>query len=231
MNGIEKITGRIEADVNREIEEINTQAQAQAQAILDQYEAQAKAESEEILARGRQAAAERLERLGSVAKLEARKRTLAVKQDLVGQSFHMALERLLALPDEEYVELLAQLAAKAAQSGREQILLSKKDRARFGKQVVTRANEILARAAAPELPRELTESKAGAFLDKVVVGASALLAGTGMLTLSEETRPIRGGVILEENRVEINCSLESLVRFQREPMEIQVAQLLFGVQE
>ena len=136
MNGIEKITGQIEADVQREIDDLTAQAQAQAAEI-------------------------------------------------------------------------------------------QKDRARFGKQVVTLANDILARKVAPKLPEELTGSKAGAILDKVVAGASAVLAGTGMLTLAEESRPMAGGLILRDNNVETNCSFEVLIHLQRDALAAEVAKTLF----
>ena len=116
---------------------------------------------------------------------------------------------------------------KAAQSGKEQVIFSRKDRSRVGKAVVTRANEMLAKQVAPKLPDELTDTKAGAILDRVVTGASAILAGTGMLTLAEETRPIRGGVILSDGDVEVNCTFETLVRLQREAMSGEVAKALF----
>ena len=177
MNGIEKITGQIEADVQREIDDLTAQAQAQAAEILADYEARARAEAEATLKRGALAAAQREERLGDMARLEARKLTLGTKQEMVERAFQRALEKLTSLPDAEYVSLLANLAAAGSRSGHEAVIFSQKDRARFGKQVVTLANDILARKVAPKLPEELTGSKAGAILDKVVAGASAESAG------------------------------------------------------
>ena len=58
MNGIEKITGQIEADVQREIDDLTAQAQAQAAEILADYEARARAEAEATLKRGALAAAQ-----------------------------------------------------------------------------------------------------------------------------------------------------------------------------
>ncbi|MBE5708392.1 MAG: hypothetical protein EGR51_00630, partial [Oscillibacter sp.] len=107
------------------------------------------------------------------------------------------------------------------------VIFSQKDRSRFGKAVVTRANEILARQVAPKLPDELTETKAGAVLDKVVTGASAVLAGTGMLTMAEETRPMAGGLILRDDKVETNCSFEVLIHLQKEDLAAEVARALF----
>lgn len=228
MNGIEKITGRIDADVQREIDQITADAQAKAAAILAGYDTQAKQAADATLKKGTVSAAQREERLGSVAQLEARKLVLGAKQEMVERAFQLALEKLTGLPDGEYISLLANLAAQASRTGHEQVVLSQKDRARFGKQAVTMANDILARKVAPKLPGELTDSKAGALLDKVVTGASAVLAGTGMLTLAEDTRPMAGGLILRDNSVETNCSFEVLIHLQREAMAAEVARTLFG---
>ena len=227
MDGIEKITGRIAADTEAEIASIQAEARRQADEITARYEAQAKREAEEIAARGRRSAEERQARLASVAQLDARKLELAAKQEMVGKAFDKALADLAALPDEQYVALLADLAVKASRTGREQVIFSQKDRSRFGKAVVTRANEILARRVAPKLPDELTETKAGAVLDKVVTGASAVLAGTGMLTMAEETRPMAGGLILRDDKVETNCSFEVLIHLQKEDLAAEVARALF----
>lgn len=228
MNGIEKITERIAADAQAEADQVLAQARAQADAIAADFDRKAEKEAQDILARGEKNAAERAERLESVARLEGRKQLLAAKQEMLAQAFDKALENMLAMPEEDYVNLLADLCAKAAVTGREAVMFSKKDRAKVGKQVVTKANEILARQVAPKLPDELTSSTAGAILDKVVTAGSALLAGTGMLTLAEETRPIRGGFILAADGVEVNCAFETLVRLSRSELEREVADLLFA---
>ena len=227
MDGIEKITGRIEADAQKEIDTLLAGANSRAEEIRAAAQAQAKRESEEARVRWEKAAAEREKRLESMAEMESRKLVLAAKQEVLDEAFTMALEKLCTLPDEEYIELLAALAVKAARTGREKVIFSRKDRNRVGKAVVTRANDALARKVAPRLPGDLTDTKAGAILDKVVTGASAILAGTGMLTLAEETRPIKGGIILSDGDVETNCTFETLVRLQRENISGEVAKVLF----
>ena len=227
MNGIERITEKIEQDTQQEIDALLNEARAQAAEITAKYEAQARAESDDILARGERAAAQREERLASVAQLECRKAELAAKQEVIEEAFSLALKKLLALPEDRYVDLLADLAARAAKTGRETLIFSADDRRRVGKAVVAAANEKLARAAAPELPGELTDSRVGAILDKVVSGASALMKGTGMLTLSEETRPMNGGFILSDGAVEVNCTFDTLIRLQRGALAGQLAKVLF----
>ena len=194
MNGIEKITQRIGQDAQGEIDQILSAAQAQAAEITARYADQAKKEAGDVVARGERSAAEREERLASMAQMEAKKLTLAAKQEMVGKAFDLALEKLCALPDEEYITLLAGLVAKAAVTGREQLIFSQKDRTRVGKQVVAAANEKLA---------------------------------DGHLTLSEKTRAIRGGFILSDGDVEVNCAFETLVRLQRGEISGEVSRALF----
>ena len=140
MDGIEKITGRIAEDAQREIDALLADARAQADEIAARFDAQARRESEEILERGRRNADERVERLASVAQMEARKLELAAKQEVLAKAYDTALEQLLALPEGEYAELLASLAAKAAATGTEEIILNAKDRAAIGAKVVELAN-------------------------------------------------------------------------------------------
>ena len=205
MNGIEKITGQIDADVQKEIDAALDQARAQAQEIEDRYASQAQTQAEAIRRKGEQDAALRQERLVDVAKLEAPKTILAAKQELVGQAFDLALKKLLELPDQEYISLLAKLAVSASRTGREQVILSQKDRSRYGKQAVTMANDMLAKKAGPRAAQT-----------------------DGMLTLAEESRPMAGGLILRDGKVETNCSFEVLIHLQRDSLSAEVARALFA---
>ena len=205
MNGIEKITGQIDADVQKEIDAALDQARAQAREIEARYDSQAQTQAEAIRRKGEQDAALRQERLVDVARLEARKTILAAKQDMVGQAFDLALKKLLELPDQEYIALLAKLAVAASRTGHEQVIFSQKDRSRYGKQAVTMANDMLAKKAGPRADES-----------------------AGRLTLAEESRPMAGGLILRDGRVETNCSFEALIRLQQGALSAEVARALFA---
>ena len=226
MEGIEKITAKIAQDAQAEISRLMAEADEKVGAIQAEARAQAQREAAEIEARGRSAAGERLERLSSASQMERRKLELAAKQEVLGEAFALALEKLCTLPEKEYISLLAKLALEASSSGKEQLIFSKKDRASVGKQVVMAANDALVKERAPSLPEEVAKSKVGAFVDKLVHNTTAVVTGTG-LTLSEETRDIKGGFIMVDGDVEINCAFETLVRLQREQMEKKVANVLF----
>ena len=227
MNGIEKITARIQEDSQKEIDAILAEARAQADAITAKAQAEAKAAADEVLSQGRRAAAEREDRMASTAQMECRKAVLAAKQDVIEEAFQLAHKKLLELPSEKYVELLANLAVQASVTGKEKLIFSPAHRTQLGKAVVAAANKKLAETVAPKLPEEVAGSKAGAILDKVVTGASAVLSGTAMLTLSEETRPMDGGFILSDGAVEVNCTFDTLIRLQRGALAGEVAKVLF----
>ena len=227
MNGIDKIIGRISGDAQTEIDAILAHAREQAEQIAQRSKAQGESEAADMLERGRQDAQTRGERLAAMAQLECRKANLAAKQALINEAFEAAREKPLALPPEAAVKLLAALAVKAAPHGRGQLIFSPADRARVGKAVVVAANEMLARASAPKLPEELTGGPAGALLDRMVTGASALLTGSAALTLAEETQPMDGGFVLRDGRVEVNCTFDALIRLQRNELAGQVAKVLF----
>ena len=227
MNGIEKITQQIQTEAQTEIDGVLEKAREEAAQITARYEAQAQTETAELTAKHQRAAAEREERLISAAQMEARKTALAAKQELVEKAYAQALERLCTLPEEQYVQVLADLLARASSTGQEEVIFSPQDRERVGRAAVAKANELLAREIAPDLPEELTNTKVGAILDKVAAGVNAIVQGTAMLTLSQETRPMRGGFILKNQNVEVNCTFETLVRLQKAETAGAVAKRLF----
>lgn len=226
MEGIEKITAKIAQDAQAEIDKLTAETEAKIQDIRTNAAAQAQQEANEIVEKGRMAASERLERLSSAAQMERRKLELAAKQEVLGEAFDLALEKLCTLPEKEYIDLLTRLALEASSSGKEQLIFSQKDRSTVGKQVVMAVNDALIKERAPALPPEVAKSRVGSLMDKLVHNTTAIVTGAG-LTLAEQTRDIRGGFIMVDGDVEINCAFETLVRLQREKLEKKVAGALF----
>ena len=128
MNGIDKITQRIGADTQAEIDRILADAAAQAEAAADKFRTQAEAEDRDLLAKSERAAAEREERLVSAAQMEARKTVLAAKQAVMEETYAKALEKLRNLPEARYVEVLTELLLQAAPHGMGEVLFSAQDR-------------------------------------------------------------------------------------------------------
>ena len=194
MNGIEKITQRIETDTQAEIDRILGDARAEADDITDRYQAQANNEAAELAAKNQKAAAEREERLVSTAQMEARKVGLAAKQEMVEKAYALALEKLCSMPDEKYVQTVADLLVQAVPNGRGAVIFAPAEKKRIGEAAVRAANEKLR---------------------------------GGKLTLAEETRPLKGGFILSDGKVEVNCSFDTLVRLQKAETAGAAAKKLF----
>ncbi len=201
MNGIEKITARIEADAKAEVAGILREAEEKAAAIREQYKTQAQAEAKAAAEEGKAAAKRQAERLESAAQTDAKKRLLEAKQDGLDEAFSRAQKKLLGLGDGEYADLLARIAAQAARSGQEEIVLNDKDRKRVGSQVVDKANALLTASGR---------------------------TGKAELKLSKETRDMAGGLTLRDGNVEVNCAFETQLRVLREEMVAQVAGILFS---
>ena len=194
MNGIEKITQRIESDAQAEIDRILGEARDEAARITASYRAQADAEARDLEAKNERAAAEQEERLVNAAQMKARKVQLAAKQEMVEKAYIQALDKLCAMPQEQYVSVLANLLVEASSNGREEAVFSKEDREQVGKAAVEKANQISGK----------------------------------QLRLSEETQPIRGGFILKDKNVEVNCTFETLVRLQKAETAGAVVKTLFA---
>ena len=139
MNGLEKVVARMEADTRAECDALTASAAENAAAILRDCRAQADAVARDSRQRAEAQAAEHLEHLNGSSQLACRQRVLAAKQQLIDEAFARAAQALAALPQAEYVDLLAALAAENG-SGDEELLLSAHDRETVGAAVVDAAN-------------------------------------------------------------------------------------------
>ena len=199
MNGLEKITARIETDAVADAARIAEEAKAQCDAIRAEGEKKAQESYWKAIRDGAKATEDRAARLAKAADMEARKSVLACKQEIVSAAFTMAEEKLLALSGEEYVSFLASLAARAAVSGKEEIILNANDHDAVGKKVVSRANELLKSQGKP--------------------------AG---LTLSGTIDDFAGGLILRDGDISVNCTVAALIAQARQSQASEAAAALFA---
>lgn len=141
MNGIEKITGMIQSGARAEIDAVLARAKEETAAVSARYDAQIRTECADLESRNAKAAAEREERLVSAAQMEARKAALAAKQEMVEKAYALALQKLCAMPAERYTEVLAALLVQASSTGKEEVILSPRDRKEVGEAAVAKANK------------------------------------------------------------------------------------------
>ena len=198
MKGTEKIIAHIRADAEAQSAEILARAEEQCAAIRADYEEKARERYNERLLAGKKACEDRVDSMDRIARMEAKKGVLALKQEMVSKSFELACEKLVNLPEAAYVELLARLAADAAVTGTEEIVLNARDRKAVGDKAVNAANAKLAAAGK-----------------------------TAALKLSPAEGGFAGGLLLRRGSIETNCTVELLVELQRSEMSSELARVLF----
>ena len=97
MQGMDRIAARIAEEAQEEVRRQEESAKQQAYDILSQAKAEAEAAYEARMEESRAAAEEIRRRALSTAKLDAKKKALATKQELLGQAFATARGKLAAM--------------------------------------------------------------------------------------------------------------------------------------
>ena len=143
MKGTENIIAHIRADAQDRSDAILAQAEQQCAQIRSDYEKKAQETYTAKIRAGVGECQARMDGMDRIARMEAKKGILALKQQLVSQSFDKACEKIVGLPTAEYAAFLAKLAAKASATGDEEIILNARDQKLIGKEVVKGANVLL----------------------------------------------------------------------------------------
>lgn len=198
MKGTEKIIAHIRADGDAEAKKIIDAASKQAEEKRAESFKAALSEYEKLMQAGNAECEDILSGSRRIAEMEAKKSVLSVKQDMISAAFDAAREEIVNMPRDKYTQFLARMAAEAAASGMEEIVLNARDKAEVGKSVCKAANELLSAKGTP-----------------------------GKLTVSEDTADISGGVIVRFGGIETNCSIDALIRQRRSGLSTEVAAAMF----
>ena len=192
MKGTEKIIAHIEADAQAQADAVLGEARQRCEAIKARFDEKAARLYSDRIREGVKACQDQEDSALRISRMEARKSVLSVKQEMVEKSFDLAVQQIVALPDEKYTAFLANLVKKAGPAGDEEIILNAADRARVGEALLKAVN-----------------------------------ADGAKMKLSEETRDIKGGLILRRGSIETNCSVELLVELCRGELSAKLADVLF----
>lgn len=198
MKGTEKIIAHIRADGDAEAKKIIDAASKQAEEKRAESFKAALSEYEKLMQAGNAECEDILSGSRRIAEMEAKKSVLSVKQEMISAAFDAAREEIVNMPRDKYTQFLARMAAEAAASGMEEIVLNTRDKAEVGKSVCKAANELLSAKGTP-----------------------------GKLTVSEDTADISGGVIVRFGGIETNCSIDALIRQRRSGLSTEVAAAMF----
>ena len=198
MKGIDKITSRIIADAEAECRDVKRESDERCAAVRAENEKRAQDEYWRLVREGVKDTEQRVQRMDRTARLEAKKSVLNVKQEAVSRAFELAKEKIAELPERDYVAFLAREAAEAAITGQEEVIFCERDRKSVGAKAVKAANELLAAKGMP-----------------------------GLLTLSDATRDMAGGLMLKQGDIEVNCTVDTLLDLTRDELAARVADVLF----
>ena len=198
MKGTEKIIAHIRADGDAEAKKIIDAASKQAEEKRAESFKAALSEYEKLMQAGNAECEDILSGSRRIAEMEAKKSVLSVKQEMISAAFDAAREEIVNMPRDKYTQFLARMAAEAAASGMEEIVLNARDKAEVGKSVCKAANELLSAKGTP-----------------------------GKLTVSEDTADISGGVIVRFGGIETNCSIDALIRQRLSGLSTEVAAAMF----
>lgn len=196
--GADRIVRRVLNDAQANADAIKEEATKKANSVEDEAKKKAERRKEHILEQARKTANEQKGRIIGVAQLESRKDLLAAKQEMIGEAFQKALDELVNLNDQDYLAVIHDLLINMTETGSETVIFSERDRKRISENFWQEVN------------KELSSK-----------------GKKGELKLSEETRDIKGGFILQSGGVEMNCSFESLLDMKRDELEPEIAGLLF----
>ena len=198
MHGLEKIIETILTSADLKQSQIIGPAKAEAEEVTNRYNGIVTERSNQLEQEAKTQAEQSRERIVAAAELEMRKSVLQAKQDLIDEAFHQAIAKVAAAPEAELVTILAQLAAQAAASGQEELILNQQAHQAYGTKVIIAANQLLEAAGKP-----------------------------ANLKLAAVPREIGLGLVLKDGLTEVNCILERLIWDQREALASEVASLLF----
>lgn len=130
MTGLEKMIAAILEEAGKEAQATLAKARAEAEQTLAEEKAKSDALCAEIEENANRQAAEIERACISAARLRQRKGLLEARQALLAEVMEQALERVYAMPEGAYFELLVEMAAALAEPGEGEILLNGKDLAR-----------------------------------------------------------------------------------------------------
>ncbi|MGA1845242.1 MAG: V-type ATP synthase subunit E [bacterium] len=195
---LDKIIEHIDAEIRQKNEQIRGEAREKAERIRRQSTEDAAMKKEEILKQARKNAAERERRMLQMAQLAGRKAILTEKQNALTSLFAAALDKLAGLDQARYKRVLKNMLMKTVKSGREELIVSARDKKNLDRNWLDEVN------------RQLLKER----------------GIQGKLRFSDEARDMKGGFVLREGQIEINSSFEALLKYNQNELEIEVADSL-----
>mgnify|MGYP001019466343 CR=1 FL=1 len=178
MSGLDKIIESILDSAKQEADVILHEADKKAEEILNAGQKEIEMARKEA-AENIEKETQKLRQMAEAAdKQNKRQALLRVRIEMIGQFISAAKEKILAMPDKEYFDLLYQVFVNQNIQADGEILFSEKDKKRMPKDFTSRLNSA---------------------------------SDGGKITLSQETAGIENGFIVRCGKIEINCTIDSIL--------------------
>jgi len=198
MAGIDNLKERLLNDAKVKALAIENEARAKADEILKEANLKADKILEENKEKSEKEGKELKERIISKAKMQVRDMILKQKQDTIDKVFDAVTEKINSMDTNSYREFIKKIIINNVEFGDEEIIISAKDKERIDVSLISEINNML-----------IQNGK------------------MGNLTLSAETANIVTGFILRRKGLEINCTIDSIIRNLRDELETEIANILF----
>lgn len=197
MSSLEKILKHIEDNANNNSMEIIAKANAEADKIIKDAQVQANEIYTQKIEQSKSEAKAFISFEESSSALKKKQIILDTKQQIIKDLINKAKNNLINLPEKEYFDVILKMVKKYCMGKSGQIIFSKNDKNR--------------------LPENFDES-----LNETISGKNG-----ASLEISDESRAIDGGFILNYGDIEQNCSFDALFADKYDLLQDEVYKLLF----
>nr|O06501.1 RecName: Full=V-type ATP synthase subunit E; AltName: Full=V-ATPase subunit E [Desulfurococcus sp. SY]AAB64413.1 V-ATPase E subunit [Desulfurococcus sp. SY] len=203
MEGAELIIQEINREAEQKIQYILSEAKEEAEKLKEEARKRAEAKAEWILRKAKTQAEIEKQRIIANAKLEVRKKKLAVQEELIRSVIESLKERLANLPEDEYFPMLVELTVKAVEElGTDKVVVRSNERTL--KLIVERLSEF----------REKLREALGKDVE---------------VTVGEPIQTI-GGILVEssDGTVRVDNTFDSRIERFESDLRATIAKALFG---
>lgn len=198
MAHIDNLKERLLGDARQSAEAIHNEAKAKADEIVREATKKAEALLESNRVKSERDGLSKKERMIARAQLDVRNSLLEAKQQTIERVLSLAVEKLSTMGSAEYSSYMEKLLMSSVETGDEEVIFSLTDKTKISGDLIERVNSALTAAGRK-----------------------------GMLKLSSETANVSSGFILRRGGLEINCSIQSILRTLREDLEGELSGLMF----
>lgn len=199
MAGIDSLKDRILKEAEEAAAKLLSDADKEASDILNRSKERAEARKTAIIESARKTASENADRIVSTAQMQVRNQRLQTMQELIDMVFEKTVDSIKSFDNIKYMNMLYDMILSSTINGDEEIVLSSGDRLKINNEFMLKLNNEL-----------------------------KSMGKKGQMVVSDETRDIQGGFILKTKSVEINSTIEAVIRSLSGEIEQEIASILFA---